>query len=173
MCRFQRHLASCTVSKFRKVSLAETVFSPCCGWRSFQPKWMCSIAVLRDDLLSSSLSLRSWCRCLRIIYLQAQCLGLIHTQSASTALCRQFINGDKCPQQLSISSVGSLRALETFTWSRATCRSSVTRRTLSSISNSQNFLFRQLCFLLWCFAIMQSLLKPCITCSKFPPEPGV
>ena len=92
---------------------------------------MCSIAVLRDDLISSSLSMRSWCRCLRTIYLLAQCLALIHPQSASTALRRQFIKWDKSPRQLSISSVVSLRASETFTWSRATCRSSVIRRTPS------------------------------------------
>ena len=53
-------------------------------------------------------------------------------------------NGQKSPRQLSISSVANLRASETFTWSRATRHSSVTRRTLSSISNSQNFVLRQL-----------------------------
>ena len=107
---------------------------------------MCSIAVLRDDLLSSSLSLRSWCRCLKIIHLLALCLGLMHPYSASTALCRQFINGDRGPRQLYISSVVNLRASETLTWSRATRHSSVTGRTLSLLSNSQNFLFRQLFF---------------------------
>ena len=76
-----RHLASCTVSKNRKVSVAErsgcshAFFSLCCGWRSVQRTWMCSITVLKDDLISSSLSMRSWCRCLRTIYLLAQSLS--------------------------------------------------------------------------------------------------
>ena len=131
---------------------------------------MCSIAVLRGDLISSSLSMRSWCRCLRIIHLLAQCLVLTQSQSASTALCRQFINGDKSPRQLSISSVVSLRAFETFTWSRATCRSSVTGRAPSQTVRTLSFV--SFAFAVVC-ALMRSLFMSCITRSKVRPEPGV
>ena len=99
---------------------------------------MCSIAVLGDDLISSSLSVGPGAGSIS--------LGLMHPYGASTAMRRQFINGHKSPRQLSISSVVNLRASETLTWSRATRHSSAIRRTLSSISNSQNTLFRQLCF---------------------------
>ena len=66
-------------------SYSQSFFSLCCGWRSVQRIWICSIAVLRDDMISSSLSMKSWCPWLRITHLLAQCLGLIHPQRASTA----------------------------------------------------------------------------------------
>ena len=165
VCLFKRHLAS----KNRKVSLAERrlLSSVFFAVVSVRPTWMCSIAVLSEDLISSFLSMRSWCRCLRIIHLLAQSLGLIHPQSASTALRRQFINGDKSPRQLSISSVVSLRAFETFTWSRATCRSSVMRQTPSQTVRTLSFV--SFASAVVC-ALMRSLLMSCIMRSKVPPE---
>ena len=146
VCPFQRHLASCTVSKNRKVSLAERrlLSSVFFAVLSVRPTWMCSIAVLRDDLISSSLSMRSWCRCLRIIHLLARCLVLIHSQSASTALRRQFINGDKeSSTTLHFCSDKLARFRDVYVESS---NLSLFCDETDSISNSQNTLFRQLCF---------------------------
>ena len=169
-----RHLASCTVSKYRKVSLAEkeATLKRFIAVLSVRPKWMCSIAVLRDDLISSSLSMRPGAAVLEPstcwLNLSDWC---IHTAlpllcAVKSSMVTGFLDNSPFLQWSTCALSRRLRGVEqpvALLRKDGLYPPSQTVRTFSFVS----FSFAAVC------ALMRSLLKSCIIRSKFPPEPGV